>query len=211
MGEAFKHPQAIVETADIGSGTRIWAFAHVMSGVSIGKDCNIGDHAFIESGVQIGNGVTLKNGVMVWKGVEISDYVFVGPGVVFTNDLYPRSPRLATVRDRYVKENNWICSTVVEEGVSIGANATIVCNVRLGRYCTVAAGSVVTRDVPPFHLVAGNPARNKGMVDHSGCVLRKQGDVWINPFTRKMFRFAENDLVVVPESSSGGKDECSVG
>ena len=172
----FAHPTALVESDEIGPGTRIWAFAHVMKGVRIGRNCNIGDHVFLESGVRIGDGATLKNNVLLWNGVEIGDYVFLGPGAVFTNDLYPRSPRLPLVADRYAREEEWLVRTVVEEGASVGANATVLCGIRLGAYCSVAAGSVVTKDVRPYSLVAGNPARPRGCVNRRGAVLRDDGN-----------------------------------
>jgi acetyltransferase-like isoleucine patch superfamily enzyme len=164
----FIHPNALVETDTIGEGTRIWAFAHVMADVMIGGDCNIGDHAFIESGVRIGKGVTIKNNALIWKGVHVADYVFIGPNVVFTNDLRPRSPRMPLMKEKSVAESDWLVETHIEEGASIGANATIVAGVTLGQYCMVGAGSVVTRDVEPFTLVVGNPARQVGFVDKAG-------------------------------------------
>jgi UDP-2-acetamido-3-amino-2,3-dideoxy-glucuronate N-acetyltransferase len=164
----FCHPQALVETDQIGDDTKIWAFAHVMAGAKIGADCNIGDHAFIETGATVGNGVTVKNGVLIWKGVHIADYAFLGPHVVFTNDRRPRSPRMPRMKGKNLSETEWLVETFVEEGVSIGANATILPGVRLGKYCMVGAGSVVTKDVPPFALVAGNPARVIGRVDEAG-------------------------------------------
>ena len=164
----YIHPQALVETDSIGEGTKIWAFAHVMSGAKIGSDCNIGDHAFIETGATVGNGVTIKNNVLIWKGVHIADYAFVGPGTVFTNDRRPRSPRMPRMKEKNLSEKDWLVETFVEEGVSIGAGAVLLPGVRLGRYCMVGAGSVVTKDVPPFALVAGNPARVIGKVDEEG-------------------------------------------
>jgi UDP-2-acetamido-3-amino-2,3-dideoxy-glucuronate N-acetyltransferase len=152
----FAHPQALVESEEIGADTRIWAYAHVMQGVSIGKGCNIGDHAFIESGVHLGNNVTVKNGVSIWQGVEIEDRVFLGPNCVFTNDLNPR----AFIR----KSPEQFLSTRVRTGASIGANATIVCGVTIGRYALVGAGAVVVRDIPDFALVVGNPARQIGWI-----------------------------------------------
>ncbi|VGO18280.1 acyltransferase [Pontiella sulfatireligans] len=164
----FIHSWALVETDDIGAGTRIWAFAHVMADVSIGEECNIGDHAFIESGVRIGNGVTIKNNVLIWKGVHLSNYVFIGPNVVFTNDLRPRSPRMPLMKEKELVEADWLAETQVEEGASVGANATIVAGVTLGKYCMVGAGSVVTKNVEPFVLVVGNPARVVGRVNELG-------------------------------------------
>jgi UDP-2-acetamido-3-amino-2,3-dideoxy-glucuronate N-acetyltransferase len=168
----FVHPAALVETEAIGTGTSIWAFAHVMKDVTIGDDCNVGDHVFIEEGVRIGRGVTIKNSALIWRGVHIADYVFVGPNAVFTNDRYPRSPRQPAVAASHRAESDWLVETHVEEGASIGAHATILPGVRLGAYCVVAAGSVVTRDVAPYTLVVGNPARVAGRVDQLGRVLR---------------------------------------
>lgn len=165
----FIHPQALVETDAIGDDTKIWAFAHVMPGAVIGADCNIGDHAFIETGATVGNGVTIKNNVLIWKGVHIADYAFIGPNVVFTNDRRPRSPRMPLMKQKALSEKDWLVETFVEEGASIGAHATILPGVRLGRYCMVGAGSVVTKDIAPFTLVAGNPARVIGRVDEAGC------------------------------------------
>jgi len=159
----FVHPQALVETDQIGEGTRVWAFAHVMKGAVVGKDCNICDHAFVESGVTIGDGVTIKNGVAVWAGVSVGDHVFLGPNAVFTNDLNPRAEVKKTA-EHYVP-------TRVEEGATIGANATIVCGVTLGRYAFVGAGTVVIRDVPAYALVVGNPARQIGYMCECGETL----------------------------------------
>jgi UDP-2-acetamido-3-amino-2,3-dideoxy-glucuronate N-acetyltransferase len=152
----FAHPQALVESEDIGAETRVWAFAHVMKGAVIGSGCNIGDHAFVESGVRIGNNVTVKNGVAIWQGVELEDQVFLGPNCVFTNDLNPR----AFIR----KASDQFLSTRVRSGASIGANATIVCGVTIGRYALIGAGTVVIRDVPDFALMVGNPARRIGWI-----------------------------------------------
>lgn len=167
----YIHPKALVETDTIGDGTRIWAFAHVMADVVIGAECNIGDHAFIESGVRIGTGVTIKNNALIWKGVHVADYVFIGPNVVFTNDLCPRSARLPLMKEQGSKESDWLVETQVEEGVSIGANATVLGGITLGKYCMVGAGSVVTKDVEPYALVVGNPARVVGRVDEAGNVV----------------------------------------
>ncbi len=172
------HSHALVESQDIGDGTRIWAFAHVMQGAKIGSDCNIGDHVFIESGAVIGNGVTIKNGVSVWDGVTIGDGSFIGPNAVFTNDLNPRSPRLEYVRNRYAS-NTWLKPTCIEEGVTIGANATIICGIHLGAYSFVAAGAVITRDVRPHALMLGSPARERGLVCRCAHTLIAYGiDGW---------------------------------
>jgi len=167
----YIHKTALVETDQIGADTKIWAFAHIMADVVVGKDCNIGDHVFIETGAVIGDGVTIKNNALIWKGVHVADYVYLGPGVVFTNDRSPRSSRLPLIKNRGLSEADWLVETHVEEGVSIGASATILPGVTLGKYCMVGAGSVVTKDVPPFTLVVGNPAKFVGKVSETGKVL----------------------------------------
>ena len=170
MGEARYHPLSLVESDDVGEGTRVWAWAHVMAGARIGKDCNIGDHAFIEGGSTLGDGVTVKNGVLIWDGVTIGDGVFVGPGVLFTNDRTPRSARMAGAFS--TQTQGWLTPTVVEADASLGAGAVIVAGVRIGRLALVGAGAVVTRDVPPQGLVVGNPARRVGWVCHCAQKLR---------------------------------------
>jgi UDP-2-acetamido-3-amino-2,3-dideoxy-glucuronate N-acetyltransferase len=145
----FVHPNALCETRSIGSGTRIWAFAHVLPGAAIGKDCNICDGVFIENDVVIGDRVTVKCGVQLWDGLRLEDDVFVGPNATFTNDPFPRSRSYPAEFPR----------TVVRAGASIGANATILPGIEIGSGAMVGAGAVVTRDVPPRALVVGNPAR----------------------------------------------------
>jgi UDP-2-acetamido-3-amino-2,3-dideoxy-glucuronate N-acetyltransferase len=167
----FVHAAALCESDTVGSGTRVWAFAHIMRGAVIGRDCNIGDHAFIETGARLGNGVTVKNQVMVWDGVTVEDHVFLGPGVIFTNDRYPRSPRLPIVHERYGHPENWRVPTLVQQGAAIGAGAIIVCGRTIGRYASVGAGAVVTRDVPDQRLVVGNPARIVGWACLCGAPL----------------------------------------
>jgi UDP-2-acetamido-3-amino-2,3-dideoxy-glucuronate N-acetyltransferase len=157
---AFVHPRAFVETENVGEGTRIWAFAHVMKGAVIGKGCNICDHSFVESNVVIGDGVTIKNGVSVWDGVSLGNNVFVGPNAVFTNDLNPRA-EVKKTREQFAV-------TDVQEGVSIGANATIVCGITIGRYAFIGAGTVVIRDVPPYAMMVGNPAKQIGFMCECG-------------------------------------------
>jgi acetyltransferase-like isoleucine patch superfamily enzyme len=154
----YVHPQALVESEHIGAGTRIWAFAHVLNGAIIGSNCNIGDHCFIEGKVKIGANVVIKNGVSIWEGVSIEDRVFIGPDVSFTND---RIPRAKVYHEQYEK-------TLVREGASIGSNATIVAPRVVGKYAVVGAGAVVTRDVPDFGMVYGNPARLEGLVRKCG-------------------------------------------
>ena len=206
----FIHPLACVETCpeNIGDETRIWAFAHVMHDVALGRACNVGDHVFLESGVRVGSGVTLKNGVMVWKGVHLADHVFVGPGVVFTNDRHPRSPRLPFLKDARYSESDWMVETWVEEGASLGAGAIVLAGVRIGAYAMVGAGSVVTRDVQAYTLVVGNPARLMGWVDRYGKRLTSEGKDWKEPTSGRWYRIVGGRPVEVPESP-GIRQSCT--
>lgn len=151
----YVHPQGLCESEEVGDGTRIWAFAHVLPGARLGREVNVCDHVFIENDVVVGDRVTLKSGVQLWDGVRLEDDVFVGPNATFTNDRFPRS---RVYPERFVE-------TVVQKGASIGANATILPGMTIGRNAMVGAGAVVTRPVPPNALVVGNPARIHGYVD----------------------------------------------
>jgi acetyltransferase-like isoleucine patch superfamily enzyme len=168
MPATYIHPTAIVDSREIGAGTRIWAFAHILEGAVIGCNCNIADRVFVEGGGRIGDNVTVKNNVCVWQGITIEDDVFVGPNVTFTNDRYPRSPRMPEVRHRYAETHRWLESTVLRRGCSVGANATVLPGIELGKYCVVAAAAVVTRNVEPFALVVGSPGRTVASVCRCG-------------------------------------------
>jgi UDP-2-acetamido-3-amino-2,3-dideoxy-glucuronate N-acetyltransferase len=152
--DVFIHEQALCETDRVGRGTRIWAFAHVLQGASVGADCNICDGVFIEGGAVVGDRVTVKCGVQLWEGIELENDVFVGPNATFTNDRFPRSRQWLAEHPR----------TVVRANASIGANATVLPGLEIGRGAMVGAGAVVTRSVPPNAVVTGNPARIKGYV-----------------------------------------------
>lgn len=148
------HPASIVETAQVGEHTRVWAFAHILDGAKVGSHCNICDHTFVESGAVIGNRVTIKNGVSVWDKVTIEDSVFVGPHAVFTNHLTPRA---------FIKRGRQAWTpTLIRQGATIGAGAIILCGIEIGEYALIAAGAVVTKNVPAYAIVKGNPGRVTG-------------------------------------------------
>lgn len=155
MNTPFIHPNALCESGQVGDGTRIWAFAHVLPGARIGRDCNICDHVFVENDVLVGDRVTVKCGVQLWDGVELEDDVFIGPNATFTNDIFPRSRHYPAQFGR----------TTVRKGASIGANATLLPGITVGARAMVGAGAVVTRSVPPNAVVVGNPAKIVGYVD----------------------------------------------
>lgn len=169
----YVHPSAIVEEgAVIGDGTKIWHFCHVRSGARIGKSCIFGNAVFVDADVRIGDYVKIQNKVSVYHGVEIADGAFIGPHVCFTNDLNPRAIKQdGTLRG----EDDWVLSrTLVGRGVGIGANATIRAGIRIHDWAMIGAGSVVTKDVPPYALVYGNPARIHGVVAPGGEVVSRE-------------------------------------
>jgi acetyltransferase-like isoleucine patch superfamily enzyme len=151
----YVHPQALCESTSIGARSRVWAFAHILPGAVVGADCNICDGVFIENDVKVGDRVTVKCGVQLWDGVQLEDDVFVGPNVTFVNDMFPRSRKPPPAYAR----------TLVRQGASIGANATILANISIGQNAMVGAGSVVTQPVPPNAIVVGNPAKIVGYVN----------------------------------------------
>jgi len=167
-----KHPNALVETKNIGNDTRVWAFVHILPGAKIGEDCNICDHVFVENDVVIGDRVTIKSGVQLWDGLRIEDDVFIGPNVTFTNDPFPRSKQ-------YIES---FSNTILRKGSSIGANATILPGITIGKNAMVGAGSVVTKDIPPHAIVVGNPARIVNYVDTVKEKKRK-----LSPNTKQLF------------------------
>lgn len=182
----YCHPNALVETTDIGEGTRIWAFVHILPGAAIGRHSNICDHCFIESKVQIGHNVTLKCGVYLWDGITLEDNVFVGPNVVFTNDVRPRSKNTSYK----------LQPTLIRQGASLGANSTILAGITIGRFALTGIGAVVTRSVPDYALVYGNPARQHGWVDEQGEKLVSVGEkLWASVDKQRLYEEAENGLV----------------
>ena len=163
MSDYFVHPSCYIdEGAEIGPGTRIWHFCHVMPRARIGRNCNIGQNVFIASDTVLGDNVKIQNNVSIYTGVILEDDVFLGPSMVFTNVINPRS---------HVVRRGEYQTTLVKRGATVGANATILCGITLGEYAFVGAGSVVTRDVPAYSLVHGNPARLRGWMCQCGLKL----------------------------------------
>ena len=168
MDDFFKHESAYVdENCTIGAGTRIWHFSHIMSGCEVGENCNIGQNVVISPNVILGNGVKVQNNVSVYTGVVCEDGVFLGPSMVFTNVVNPRS---------FIERKTEYKPTLIRKGATIGANATIVCGNEIGQYALVGAGSVVTKNVKPYALMVGNPARQLGWVSENGQKLHFDED-----------------------------------
>lgn len=167
----YKHPLAQVDSEKIGNDSKIWQFVVVLKNAVIGKNCNICSHCFIENDVKVGNDVTIKAGIYLWDGIEVGDNVFIGPNVVFTNDLYPRS-----------KQFKAPVKTIIEKGVSLGANSTILTGIKLGQYAMTGIASVVTRDLKSYGLYYGNPAKQHGWVDEQGekLVYDEKKQCWVN-------------------------------
>lgn len=168
MTDYYVHPSSFVDDgAEIGSGTKIWHFCHVMPGAEIGEGCNIGQNAFIAGDVRIGNNVKIQNNVSVYAGVTIEDDVFLGPSMVFTNVINPRS---------HVNRRGEYMVTRVKRGATIGANATVVCGTTLGEYAFIGAGAVITKDVPAYALVYGTPGKIQGWMCQCGIQLHFADD-----------------------------------
>ncbi len=192
MVDYFVHESSYVdEGAEIGEGTKIWHFSHVMPRAKIGRRCNIGQNVLIASEVVIGENVKIQNNVSLYTGVIVEDNAFLGPSMVFTNVINPRS---------HVFRKDEYKTTVVKKGASIGANATIVCGVTLGRFCFIGAGSVVTRDVPDYALAYGNPARLRGWMCQCGIQLEftPQGEVEISACPKCGCRYSKSGQFVSP-------------
>jgi len=184
----FAHESAVIDEGSlIGDGTKIWHFSHIMTGCTIGDNCNIGQNVVVSPGVTLGNNVKVQNNVSIYTGVICEDDVFLGPSMVFTNVINPRSA--VNRKSEYMK-------TLVKRSATIGANATIVCGVTLGEFCFIGAGAVVTKDVKPYALVVGNPARQIG---------------WMSEYGHRLEFNAEN-VAICPESQQKYflKDECVI-
>ena len=166
----FLHESSYVDdNVEIKMGTKIWHFSHIQSGAKIGKNCSLGQNVYVANNVTIGNNVKIQNNVSLFEGVEIEDYVFCGPSIVFTNILYPRSEFPQRGTKYYIK-------TLVKKSASIGANATIICGNTIGKYAMIGAGSVITKDVPDFALIKGNPGKIVGWVNKIGHKLNFNKD-----------------------------------
>ena len=183
----FKHPTAVVESDSIGEGTKIWHFSHIMSEAKIGKGCTIGQNVMIAPSVFIGNNVKIQNNVSVYEGVVIEDDVFLGPSMVFTNVTNPRS---------FISRRDEFRRTLVKKGATIGANATIICGNIIGKYAFVGAGAVVTKDVPDYALVVGNPARITGWMCACGIKLKIYDDFAVCK-CGKRYKKTEDEVVEI--------------
>lgn len=184
----FVHSTSIVEkTAKVGKGTKIWHFSHIGEGVKIGKNCKLGQNVYVGAHVEIGNNVKIQNNVSVYPAVTLEDDVFCGPSMVFTNIINPRSAYPRNSEEFYKK-------TLVKRGASIGANATVVCGNSLGRHCFVGAASVITKDIPDYALVYGNPARIQGWMCECGEKLKFNGALSVCKSCRKRFRKTKNTI-----------------
>lgn len=183
----FVHPSSIVDDgAIIGENTKIWHFCHISSNTIIGKECNFGQNVFVAPNVKLGNGVKVQNNVSIYEGVECADAVFLGPSMVFTNVMNPRSG---------VSRKNEYKKTIVQEGVTIGANATIVCGITIGKYAFIGAGAVVTKNIPPFALVVGNPSRQIGWMSEKGEKLQFGDDqIAICPLSKEKYKLSNNKV-----------------
>lgn len=183
----FVHSTAVIdESVSIGKGTKIWHFSHLMAGCKLGADCNIGQNVFIGAGVVLGNNVKVQNNVSLYTGVVCDDDVFLGPSCVFTNVINPRSA--IARKDQYLK-------THVGRGATVGANATIICGHNIGAYAFIAAGAVITKDVPPYALMMGNPAKQTGWISgHGHKLLFNEEGIAVCPESNETY-FLKNDLV----------------
>ncbi len=187
----FVHESSFIdEPVEIGEGTKIWHFSHILPNTTIGKNCVIGQNVMIGPRVKIGNNVKIQNNVSIYEGVELEDDVFCGPSCVFTNVLNPRA---------FIERKHEFKKTIVKRGATIGANATIVCGVIIGEYAFIGAGAVVTKDVPPYALVVGVPAKQIGWVCKCGTTLKFEEDFAVCEYCGNEYRLKEGKIIPVRE------------
>ncbi|MEM1008361.1 MAG: acyltransferase [Myxococcota bacterium] len=192
----FVHELALCQSEDIGEHTKIWAFSQVMKGATVGQHCNIGSHVFIENGASVGNRVTVKNQVLLFEGVTVQDDVFIGPGVVFCNDRYPRSPRMQfePIQERYQSRERWLAPITVKRGASLGAGSVLLPGVTIGTFALVAAHTSVTKDVPAYALWRGCPGRLAGWVCACAKPLHFDNPDQISCSCGQSYQFCNNQL-----------------
>ncbi len=192
MNNVFIHSSAVIDDgAQLGNGTKIWHFCHLAAGAIVGANCTIGQNVFIDNEVHIGDGVKVQNNVSLYKGVQIEKDVFIGPSAVFTNVINPRS---------FINRKHEFRQTIIRQGATIGANATVICGVAIGQYAMIGAGAVVTKNVAPFALVYGNPARLKGWVSKSGykLIFNEMG-IAVCEATGENYRLLNNAVFLEPQ------------
>lgn len=186
----FSHPSAYIDApSEIGARTKIWHFTHIQENARIGEDCVLGQNVNIGRNVKIGSRVKIQNNVSVYEGCEVEDDVFLGPSCVFTNVINPRSE--VDRRDSFQK-------TIIKKGATVGANATILCGITLGEYCFIGAGAVVTKDVPNFALMVGNPASQTGWMSKAGCKLQEdENQNYVCPETKELYKLKDGFLELI--------------
>ncbi len=194
MAEYYVHPSSIIdENVTIGEGTKVWHFSHIQSGAVIGKNCSFGQNVNVSNNVKVGNGCKVQNNVSLYEGVELEDFVFCGPSCVFTNDLTPRA--------KYPKGRAGYKRTLVKEGASIGANATVVCGHTIGKWALIGSGAVVTSNVPDYALMLGVPAKRKGWACECGAILPEN---LVCDHCKRAYRETSNGLEEVKQECSSG-------
>ena len=193
MDNYFVHKSSYIDdNVEIGEGTKIWHFSHVLSNTKIGKNCSFGQNCVIGPNVKIGNGVKVQNNISIYDGVEIEDDVFLGPSMVFTNVINPRA---------FIQRKDEFKKTLLKKGCSIGANATIVCGVTIGRYALIGAGAVVTKDVPDFALMVGVPAKQIGWVDKAGNRMKfDENGIAVDSYDNSKYKLEDNKIKEINEN-----------
>ncbi len=193
MNNFFVHESSYIDdNVEIGEGTKIWHFCHILSNTKIGRNCSFGQNCVVGPNVKIGNGVKVQNNISIYDGVEIEDDVFLGPSMVFTNVINPRA---------FINRKNEFKKTLLKKGCSIGANATIVCGITIGEYALIGAGAVVTKDVKPYALMVGVPARQIGWVDKAGNRMKfDENNIAIDSFDGTKYKLEKDTIKVLDEN-----------